>query len=312
MRKSNNVFFRAYNKTREVIEKNYKSFFFERWRQNGLISEYDLYVYRKAFDLASYRMGILVGRIKWYLEFGRKEETQERLSELLKACYVNSDNAGQIEKELNGLLPPVTQITNVEFQTKRKFYHSFDPFLRESFAKEESADELARLWQILRLSKSFTAYLTACSVCFVKDRKDPESEICDWWQRIRSCPVEESREDVEMMRSFDRHADILRSARRFSSAVAQLSVLRNGIEEDKTFEEDISDALAYLNDNDFYGFLPNPETGEVKDLRAPDYEEIRMRKKRQYRGILKPDEPQTEQNSNNYLQNQENKGEPNT
>ena len=40
-RKSNNVFFRSYNKTREVVEMGYKSFFFEIWLEQGLISNYD-------------------------------------------------------------------------------------------------------------------------------------------------------------------------------------------------------------------------------------------------------------------------------
>ena len=45
-RKSNNLFFRAYNKTREVIEENYKGFFIELWHKNGLISAYDKYLFR--------------------------------------------------------------------------------------------------------------------------------------------------------------------------------------------------------------------------------------------------------------------------
>lgn len=44
-RKSNNVFFRIYNKSREVIEKNYKSFFYDIWLKNGLISNYDFWCY---------------------------------------------------------------------------------------------------------------------------------------------------------------------------------------------------------------------------------------------------------------------------
>ena len=47
-RKANYVFFRAYDKTQEVIEKNYKSFFLKRWFDAGLISRYDLYVYEQA------------------------------------------------------------------------------------------------------------------------------------------------------------------------------------------------------------------------------------------------------------------------
>ena len=69
-RKSNNVFFRIYNKAKEVIQQNYKGFFFALWKERGLISEYDRFVYEKAYEMKSFKTGCLVGRIEWYLQFG--------------------------------------------------------------------------------------------------------------------------------------------------------------------------------------------------------------------------------------------------
>ena len=48
-RKSNNIFFRSYNKTREVVEMGYKSFFLDIWLENNLISKYDYYIYSDCF-----------------------------------------------------------------------------------------------------------------------------------------------------------------------------------------------------------------------------------------------------------------------
>ena len=53
-RKSNNVFVRVYNKTQEVIEMNYKSFFLDRWLDKKLINRYDHYVYQRAYVYKSY------------------------------------------------------------------------------------------------------------------------------------------------------------------------------------------------------------------------------------------------------------------
>ena len=121
-RKSNNVYFRAYSKAKEVIQMNYKAFFFERWRDRGIISRYDQFVYEKAYELKSYKTGCLVGRIEWYLKFGSNDELKDDLQKLLKTCNINSDNNPRIEREIKGILPPPTVVLNLEFETKRKFY----------------------------------------------------------------------------------------------------------------------------------------------------------------------------------------------
>ena len=42
-KRSDKVFIRIYLKSKEVIEKNYKPWFFKVWLFNGLINRYDLY-----------------------------------------------------------------------------------------------------------------------------------------------------------------------------------------------------------------------------------------------------------------------------
>ena len=54
--------------------------------------------------------------------------------------------------------------------------------------------------------------------------------------------------------------------------------------------EDVSDWLCTLNDNDFYGFAPNPTTGEIPLIEPRCYRDLKVRKERQYRQITKETE----------------------
>lgn len=101
-RKSNNVFARIYDKTKEVIEEAYKAFFLERWRQNGLISEYDYYCLSYAYKCRSYTVGVLVGRCRWYLEYGKNEDRKNFIRYVLKKYDINSSNSKYIRKEIDG------------------------------------------------------------------------------------------------------------------------------------------------------------------------------------------------------------------
>lgn len=290
-RSSNDYFFRAYNKTKEVIEKNYKSFFFDIWRDKGLISEFDYFVYQKAYELKSYTTGILVGRIEWYLKYGKNEELKERLRSMLEHYYRDSDNAPKIEKELRGILPEVTIVTNVEFQTKRKFYKSLDNWVREHPFSYEGIPELERLYKLIYLRKSILNYLTNKAVCFVDKKGTKEEKLASWWSRICSCRIEYNRAmDDELYRSGERKTDLVRSRNQLLSSIAQFAIIKNYSLAETTFESDVSDALAYLNDNDFYGFSAGPE-GQLPQISNYQYEHIQApRKRRQYNGLIKYDE----------------------
>jgi len=53
-KRSDKVFIRIYLKTREVIEQNYKPWFFQIWEMYGMISKYDKYVYEKCYERRSW------------------------------------------------------------------------------------------------------------------------------------------------------------------------------------------------------------------------------------------------------------------
>ncbi len=286
-RKSNNVFFRAYNKTREVIEKNYKAFFFDIWLKENLINQYDFFVLNVAFENRSFNTGLLLGRMKWYLEYGKDQVLKDELKELINSCYVNADNAPQIEKKLKGLLPDVTIITNIEFQTKRRFYVSCESFMEEMIFRYEGKPELQRIYKVLSCQREICDYLTTNTVCFVENKGKRSEKMTDWWKRINSCKIKwTSPAILELHREYDRHADLKRSVRRLKNCIAQFNILNRNSLAPSSFIEDISDALSYFNDNDFYGFASSPG-GLPPAFRDFEYPEIQARKTRQYTGIIK-------------------------
>ena len=295
-RKSNNVFFRMYNKTREVIEKKYKSFFFKRWLDERLISNYDFYCLNVAFETGCYISGILKGRIEWYLEYGKDENLKEELRGLLSKCYEKSDNLDYIEKKLKGLLPEVTLITNVEFQCKRKFFTSCDAFMAEHEFDWRGKEELYRLHKLLYLRREFLDYLTLDAVCFVENKQAENKKLCDWWKRIHTCEIKGyDNKIIDLYRTHDRQADKMRARRKLLSSIAYFNILNKNSLEEREFIEDCSDVLSVLNDNDFYGFSPS-EDGKVPAFNnVTEYRSIQVRKARQNRSIIKKENENREE-----------------
>ena len=284
-RRSNNVYFRCYNKTREVVEKAYKSFFIEKWQKDGLISEYDRYVLEYAYGTGSFRSGILVGQCKWYIEYGKSEIRKQQLAALIQKCHVNSDNNHHLDKEIKNMLPPITTIMNVEFQTKRKFYLSFNKQL-ETVAKDAGAPKhLERLFAILLLREAIQKYLTDKSVSFIMRNADGEKEMAAWWKRIHSCKITDVGDYDGLIREKENGTDIEKTKRRIYGAIAHLSILRNRSTDERSFQADIQDALSYFNDNDFYGFAADPDGNDV-EIHPKEYDNIRKRKARQDKALV--------------------------
>ena len=283
-RTSNNLFFRCYDKSREVCEKAYKGFFLERWRKHGLISDYDHFCYLEAYEKGSYTLGLLVGRIKWYLKYGKDEALKVRLADKLRSCYIDNSNSDALRKELKGVLPEVTKIVNCEFETKRKFYISFADNLPEVLAEDYGGPKvLHSLFNILANREPIHRYLTSKVVSFVEDRKVSDSDIMDFWSRIHSCKVGEL-VDVEISRDYTSLPDLLRAKREFMASTAKLASVYGAMDAG-SFEDDITDVLSNLNDNHFYGFRSSP-LGETFELDPEGYYQVRRRKRKQARHLI--------------------------
>ncbi len=303
-RNSNDIFVRIYNKSREVVEKNYKLFFVDKWLQDKLISQYDHYCYSRAFEMNSYVTGLLVGRIEWYLENGHNDDIKAELSKTEVSSYIKSDNTDQLRKIVDKYLPPVTLIMNIEYQTKRKFYFSLDEWISSyALSKEngdgkreflpDSAEPLVRLLVINILRSEICNYLTSQTLCFVENKGKKNEKFSRWWERINQCYIEEyDKRIIDLWRSYEQNTNLDKSKRSLCGKVAAVSILNNRGLTKSTFLEDVSDALCALNDNDFYGFACNPETGEAPALEPKFYQDLKIRKYRQQKNIIQREDKQ--------------------
>ena len=337
-RKSNCIFARIYDKTREVIEQAYKGFFMDRWLDNGLISRYDYYCLQKAYERRSYTVGLLVGRIEWYLEHGKSEDLKAKLLKLKETCDIKSSNSKELrrvldesglsdlsdldpvdldsidscKKALNGILPAVTTVVNVEYQTKRAFYNSLTKMLNGISTKTDDPI-YDRISKILLCERSICDYLTSFTgfMCFVRDRSanllepglddDPEKLYADFWKRIRSTKIKQDG-DVRLFRTYSRHSDIKRMESQLMGKIAAYSMLiRADAKEDYTFTADICDALCTLNDNDMINQVERRMAAfKVAELITnDDYADIRRRKKRMMRNVVEV--PEHEETSSDEL-----------
>ena len=284
-RKSNHVFFRAYSKAKEVIQMNYKSFFFELWRERGIISRYDQFVYEKAYEMKSYKTGCLVGRIEWYLKYGSNEELKKKLDKLLKTCNINSDNNPRIEKEIKGILPPPTVVLNIEFETKRKFYLKLGEFIASYEFVYKGPEQLRRLHKVLSLRREIIDKLFTDTVSFTVDRTNVDSPEMDWWKRIRRVRIQDQPDKpvLDAWYTYSRNLDVRRNTRAFSGNLASLAMIQRNEASESTFSDDMWEAITLLNDNNVVGF----DKGIFESVTPLSYKDIQKKKSRQLRSILK-------------------------
>lgn len=239
-RKSNCLFFRSYNKTREVIEQNYKSFFIEFWYKNKMISFYDKYCYEYAYLKKSYN-AIDTARLKFYLEYGLNPYIKSDINELFRSA---SSTHEDIKYLADKICPKVTLILNIEYQTKRKFYYSFGESLNILPCSIQS--ELKRLFMIYENRKIFIDYLTSKTVAFVDKKKD---DYRAFWKRLRGLKLKDcNKVDGEYLRQYGSNLDFNKIKKRFINTVATTSIYNDSSKSD--FVEDLSSLLGCLNDND--------------------------------------------------------------
>lgn len=253
-RKSNNIFVRIYNKTREVIEEGYKAFFFSVWRNAGLISFYDQYCYEFAYTKKSYN-SLDEARLRFYLDFGVDEQQKKEVELTLKNKKVTYLD---IKALADLLTPKVTLIMNIEFQTMRKFYYSSRKQINSLPTLNRVAFELEPLHRILDNRKLFLDYLTLHTLNFV----DKEGNTKAWWTRLRSLKMNCFKlGDEKLIREYSNTLDKKLMQKKLINIVAT-NALYNG-KKDSNFIEDISDLLCHLNDNDYKNGVERDTTFEI-------------------------------------------------
>lgn len=270
-RRSNNVFFRVYDKTKEVIEMGYKTFFFLIWKEVGLISEFDFYILSECAKLGNSWDNIDRVRALFYLEFGQDLEIKCMLSGLLS----DPDTPiSKITSAIKGIVPTVTTVCNVEFQVKRKFFSRLK-VAKKDCKSEKDYLELGACFKTLferdknryreyiytffGQTKALTNFLTYNTLRFVKYKKKyltvPRSKrpLADWWERLRSCNFLEFPSIRYEYKRFQSDIDKNNITKSLVSKMAIYSAYWSYDKEQPFSANDVaSDILNHLNDNDIF------------------------------------------------------------
>ena len=250
-KRSDKVFIRIYLKSKEVIEKNYKPWFFKVWLFNGLINRYDLYCYEECYKKHSWQY-LDTARLKYYSEYGSDLKLQEQCRDVVEGNVTMSPDT--LHKLADTLTPKINLIMNVEYQTMRKHTKTYElvPF-RDNSARETSK----RIYDYLDNRKIIADYLTFYVFRLVKPEGDSNKsrrDLCAFWTALRSCrmiDVNVRPKDVKLIRQYCRqlNSDIMK--KRVINAAVTLGIYTRGINNDNVVQ-DCVEALCQLNDNDIY------------------------------------------------------------
>lgn len=279
-RTSNNVFFRSYNKTREVIEMNYKCFFIDYWYKNKLISFYDKFILEYAYQKGNYE-AVEWAKLEFYLKYGQDQQIKENIN-LLKQDYSTNLDAIRNYIKTTKLVPDITLIMNIEFQTMRKFYYYSDDLISGLDTKNCNNNLLTKLYQIIDNRKLFLDYLTQNTVVFIKNDK-----VIDWWNRLSNLKLS-CNSNYEFSRDYSRKLDIDKLKQRLKGTIASMNMYLGN--DDTSLTQDMSSVLCVLNDNDVKNeevVFVNNGTGEILDINDCDYRYIKEKKKKSLGSLLK-------------------------
>lgn len=251
-KRSDKIFLRIYHKTKEVIEKNYKSWFFKVWLLNGLINRYDFYVYEKCYLKHSWSY-VDMARLEFYAEFGSDEGYRKQCLDVIEG---NVSMGKKHMKELADLLTPkINIVMNVEFQVMRKHSKNYTliPF------KDNSNKGIhKRVYDVFDNRALIIDYLTRDMFRLVRtseevaDINKSRREDNAFWNALRhtklvDCCVKP--EDVKLIREYNRNMSREVLKRRAMKASVTLGIYNKGLNNDSPIK-DCVEALTMMNDND--------------------------------------------------------------
>jgi hypothetical protein len=285
--KSNNVFFRAYNKTKEVIEMGYKQFFIPIWLKYGLISAFDEYVMEKAFACGTYESKDKA-RCEFYFDHGTDDAIRELIGDKLTD---SSTPAKWYTKMAKQLVPDLTIISNVEIQTKRKFY---DRKILQNVSTEESPKRT--IYNIFEQMSELVRFLTSDTIRFVK-YKGANAKIdrikrpmADWWSRLRRATRVEIKDEwfIEFVHIYQHNLDFERqkllNIKKKAKTGAYLDYSEGVFEVDeeitgqRSMVRDFTKFFEYLNDNDFKKY---------NNIKSDGFNEIRQKLRQNHLAAVK-------------------------
>lgn len=269
-KRSQKIFIRIYLKSKEVVEKGYKPWFFKVWLFNGLINRYDMYCYEYAFLKHSWK-SLDLGRLQFYAEYGRQKHYVEKCRRiLLQEETISPDSLRALADRLT---PAVNLVMNVEYQVMRKHTKSYEliPFF-------DNSDKLTgkRIYDFLDNRKLICDYLTSKVFRLVEphepgknDSNKSRRDLCAFWKALRSCKLTDTfipEEDRSLVRTYTRklNSEVVKS--RAVKAAITYGIYVRGINSDDPLTDCI-EALCMLNDNDLHDAY-NYKTKKVRQFNA--------------------------------------------
>lgn len=252
-KRSDKIFIRIYLKSKEVVEKGDKPWFFKVWLFNGLINRYDMYCYEYAFLKHSWK-ALDYGRLQYYAEYGRQKHYVEKCRRILvEEETISPDSLRRLADQLT---PPVNLIMNVEFQTMRKHTKTYEllPFFDNSLKGEGK-----RVYDYFDNWKLICDYLTSKVFRLVEpfepgknDSNKSRRDYCSFWKALRSCKLTDAfipDDQKSLVRTYTRklNSEVVKS--RAVKAAVTYGIYTRGINSDDPLRDCI-EALCMLNDND--------------------------------------------------------------
>lgn len=252
-KRSDKIFIRIYLKSKEVVEKGYKPWFFKIWLFNGLINRYDLYVYEYAFLHHSWK-AIDFGRLAFYAEFGHDKYYVDKCKRVInKEVDISVD---ELRRLADLLTPKINLVMNVEYQTMRK--HSKSYILIPFF---DNSDKLTsqRIYDYLDNRKIICDYLTSKVFRLVEmhvsgenDSNKSRRDDCSFWKALRSCKLNDCYvpDDKQVLvRQYTRKLNSEVVKARAIKAAVTFGIYTRGLNNDNPMQDCI-EALCMMNDND--------------------------------------------------------------
>ncbi len=271
-KRSDKVFIRIYQKTREVIEQNYKPWFLLIWHMNGLINRYDQYVYEKAYEKRSWHYRFMA-RLEFYREHGTDQAMVDYVSRILSGDLTIEEN--DLIKLANKLTPPLNYVINIEFQTMRRHSKSYDLV---PFKDHRNKGETKRIYDYLDNRKIITDYLTDKVFRLTKYDPDIEKsrrEMCPFWaalRRTRCMDMKMTPDTVKLVRIYNRKLSSTAMQKRFVNAAVTLGLYIRGSNADSPIQ-DCFEALLRMNDNDIHN-AQRYKTKKLRQLNADELAEV--------------------------------------
>lgn len=275
-KRSDKVFIRIYQKTREVIEQNYKPWFMKVWQLNGLISNYDKFVYEKAYQKRSwfYRF---YARLEFYSLYGTVPEHVQRCKDVLSGELCLEEN--ELIRLADHLTPKLNYVINIEYQTMRRHSKSYELV---PFKDHRNKGETKRIYDYLDNRKIIIDYLTNKVfrlVDYLPDVKKSDRPMCAFWEALRRTKcidLKMTNNNAKLLRNYNRKLSKDAVKKRFLNSAVTYGLYCRGENSDSPLQ-DAFEAILRLNDNDVHNArkyrnkkLRQLNRGELAEVKEKD------------------------------------------